>query len=209
MLLGFFASASFLSISIIVGSFVSKAMASAPWEAAELFRFFVLDAGVLSSMSSSWLRSDFNKTFSVALVFVSIFTVWSPWSPSSFDVLCGFSGGLCPGPGWGDWCILSAGDISIAACRLLCRLRDFFWVPESDNLPLFGGGLLWVNNWHSLPALSFLSLPIESSPPFSCCNSRSWELICWESNDCKECRAPCWWCPQLDPLIPEDKKKIL
>ena len=34
------------------------------------------------------------------------------WVSSSLEVLCGFWGGLWPGPGWGDW-MLSAGDISI------------------------------------------------------------------------------------------------
>ena len=44
-------------------------------------------------------------------------------SPSSLDVLCGFSGGLVPGPGVGDWWKESSGDL-MAALPLPGLARD-------------------------------------------------------------------------------------
>lgn len=123
---GFFGSASFFSMSALPSDpFVSSVGA----------------ASLHSSSSSSVLSSCFKITF-----------LWASLSESSvFVVLCGFSGGLWPGPGCGDWCMLSAGDFVTTPSPLGRSLVEDW--TDSVEFPLNRSEL------RLLPDKSWLSFP--------------------------------------------------
>lgn len=54
-------------------------------------------------------------------------------SPSSFDVLCGFSCGLWPGPSVGDWWIGSSGDFSLGCISMLLESIVEESVPDDED----------------------------------------------------------------------------
>ena len=125
------------------------------------------------SPSSSWLSSFFRMKlsfFSCSRPPAAAAEAAAPPSPddspSSLDVLWGFSGGLVPGPGVGDWRKESSGDL-MAALPLPGLARDTVDLAElgrgaaaaaevgAEEEEEWGerspSVVFWVSSWHSLP----------------------------------------------------------